>query len=323
MTTTEPSSKKVPVQELSGLRERAESFPSLGSLSLGLGDEEDNDEEEGGGIVIMNYQQQEQLAEENERLRQQINQLKVKVARLQSQVKQQKHREKKSRANNNNRRPSVILELPNTLRQAAQQGNNISPLKCCGVRKNGVVLKEERSLSTQDGQETVEPNLELEAHASAGGLHHRSSPHLQTLQKVRSPAETATTKMDPSSNYSFSSSSEGTSEEVESQHLVRGIDGIMVAGGDDEEAYSADEGFFRNIGDRAGWLVGLLVLQSMSSFILARNEALLQSHLVIVRFLTMLVGAGGNAGNQASVRGTCWISGTAKKEQINGCWRVS
>jgi Mg/Co/Ni transporter MgtE len=97
----------------------------------------------------------------------------------------------------------------------------------------------------------------------------------------------------------------------------------MVAGGDDEEAYSADEGFFRNIGDRAGWLVGLLVLQSMSSFILARNEALLQSHLVIVRFLTMLVGAGGNAGNQASVRGTCWISGTAKKEQINGCWRVS
>jgi len=47
-----------------------------------------------------------------------------------------------------------------------------------------------------------------------------------------------------------------------------------------------------------------LILQSMSSFILARNEALLQKHLVIVRFLTMLVGAGGNAGNQASVRGT-------------------
>jgi hypothetical protein len=50
--------------------------------------------------------------------------------------------------------------------------------------------------------------------------------------------------------------------------------------------------------------VGLLVLQSMSSFILARNEKLLQEHVIIVRFLTMLVGAGGNAGNQASVRGT-------------------
>eukprot|EP00547_Thalassionema_nitzschioides_P007175 CAMPEP_0194219762 /NCGR_PEP_ID=MMETSP0156-20130528/26802_1 /TAXON_ID=33649 /ORGANISM="Thalassionema nitzschioides, Strain L26-B" /LENGTH=328 /DNA_ID=CAMNT_0038949555 /DNA_START=87 /DNA_END=1073 /DNA_ORIENTATION=- len=61
-------------------------------------------------------------------------------------------------------------------------------------------------------------------------------------------------------------------------------------------------GFGRMVMDRAGWLVGLLVLQSMSSFIIQRNEIMLQKHLVIVRFLTMLVGAGGNAGNQASVR---------------------
>uniref|UniRef100_A0A6U3RF58 SLC41A/MgtE integral membrane domain-containing protein n=1 Tax=Ditylum brightwellii TaxID=49249 RepID=A0A6U3RF58_9STRA len=54
--------------------------------------------------------------------------------------------------------------------------------------------------------------------------------------------------------------------------------------------------------DRASWLVGLLVLQSCSSFILKNNEQLLQNHTVIVQFLTMLVGAGGNAGNQASVR---------------------
>jgi len=60
--------------------------------------------------------------------------------------------------------------------------------------------------------------------------------------------------------------------------------------------------FGRMVTDRAGWLVGLLVLQSMSSFIIQRNETLLQRHPVIVRFLTMLVGAGGNAGNQASVR---------------------
>lgn len=59
--------------------------------------------------------------------------------------------------------------------------------------------------------------------------------------------------------------------------------------------------FFSAVADRAGWLVGLLILQSMSSFIISRNEKLLQQHLVIVRFLTMLVGAGGNAGNQASV----------------------
>ena len=60
--------------------------------------------------------------------------------------------------------------------------------------------------------------------------------------------------------------------------------------------------FLYQVQDRAQWLVGLLVLQSMSSFIIARNEALLQKHLVLVQFLTMLVGAGGNAGNQSSVR---------------------
>jgi len=61
--------------------------------------------------------------------------------------------------------------------------------------------------------------------------------------------------------------------------------------------------FFISLRDRSSWLVGLLVFQSCSSFILARNDALLQRHPVIVHFLTMLVGAGGNAGNQASVRG--------------------
>jgi hypothetical protein len=61
--------------------------------------------------------------------------------------------------------------------------------------------------------------------------------------------------------------------------------------------------FMDALKSRANWLVGLLALQSCSGFILARNEALLQDHPVIVYFLTMLVGAGGNAGNQASVRG--------------------
>jgi len=62
-----------------------------------------------------------------------------------------------------------------------------------------------------------------------------------------------------------------------------------------------EHSFLSSVTDRAGWLVGLLILQSMSSFIISNNEKLLQQHLVIVRFLTMLVGAGGNAGNQASV----------------------
>lgn len=65
-----------------------------------------------------------------------------------------------------------------------------------------------------------------------------------------------------------------------------------------------DVSFKDALRDRAYWLVGLLALQSMSGFILARNEELLQTHPVIIYFLTMLIGAGGNAGNQASVRGT-------------------
>lgn len=88
----------------------------------------------------------------------------------------------------------------------------------------------------------------------------------------------------------------------------------LLQGGDDDYSCNHDHDddtkeaipcttFGSMILDRAGWLVGLLVLQSMSSFIIQRNEGLLQKHLVIVRFLTMLVGAGGNAGNQASVQG--------------------
>ena len=59
--------------------------------------------------------------------------------------------------------------------------------------------------------------------------------------------------------------------------------------------------FGQRLRKRAGLLIGLLVFQSCSSFILASYEVLLQRHSVIVFFLTMLVGAGGNAGNQAAV----------------------
>eukprot|EP00917_Polyrhabdina_sp_WS-2016_P024769 GHVP01053504.1.p1 GENE.GHVP01053504.1~~GHVP01053504.1.p1 ORF type:complete len:233 (+),score=20.93 GHVP01053504.1:35-733(+) len=52
---------------------------------------------------------------------------------------------------------------------------------------------------------------------------------------------------------------------------------------------------------RAGWLVGLLVAQSLSSFILQFFESLIQHHPVIVYFLTTLLGSGGNAGSQSTV----------------------
>lgn len=53
---------------------------------------------------------------------------------------------------------------------------------------------------------------------------------------------------------------------------------------------------------RGRWLLGLLVLQSSSSFVLDHYQELLREHIVVTLFLTMLVGAGGNAGNQSAIK---------------------
>lgn len=52
---------------------------------------------------------------------------------------------------------------------------------------------------------------------------------------------------------------------------------------------------------RAGWLVLLLFFQSTSSVILEHFGALIKAHPIVIYFLTMLVGAGGNAGSQSTV----------------------
>eukprot|EP00873_Tetraselmis_striata_P009988 jgi/Tetstr1/430252/TSEL_020080.t1 len=53
---------------------------------------------------------------------------------------------------------------------------------------------------------------------------------------------------------------------------------------------------------RGRWLLALLVLQSTSSLVLDSYQQLLKDHLVVTLFLTMLVGAGGNAGNQSAIK---------------------
>lgn len=53
---------------------------------------------------------------------------------------------------------------------------------------------------------------------------------------------------------------------------------------------------------RGRWLLMLLVLQSSSGFILDKFQELIQKHFVVTLFLTMLVGAGGNAGNQSAIK---------------------
>jgi hypothetical protein len=167
----------------------------------------------------------------------------------------------------------------------------------------------------------VEPRLDLEAHESAGGLHHRDARGPDNRSDTHTTLGTNTSTNTTSTNATTSSTADHDDEEVailvvlpeqhndneEEQSLVKdpttslSTDGLVR-----ENRYeTTGDSYFAQIKDRAGWLVGLLCLQSMSSFIISRNETLLQEHIVIVQFLTMLVGAGGNAGNQASVRGTC------------------
>lgn len=117
------------------------------------------------------------------------------------------------------------------------------------------------------------------------------------------------------STKSKNSDNESTTEDEEIGCLVDREDGNFryeaeggTRGVPDAENSNSDEPFKELLIERSSWLVGLLVLQSLSGFILQKNEKLLQEHTVIVNFLTMLVGAGGNAGNQASVRGAFTLS---------------
>jgi hypothetical protein len=49
----------------------------------------------------------------------------------------------------------------------------------------------------------------------------------------------------------------------------------------------------------------LMVFQSLSSFILSSYQGFIENNIYITLYLTMLVGAGGNAGNQSTVMGKC------------------
>jgi Mg/Co/Ni transporter MgtE len=76
-------------------------------------------------------------------------------------------------------------------------------------------------------------------------------------------------------------------------HVRHRLDNI-----DEKEKNPKEE---NNIFSRVCLLSCLLILQSGSSFILQSFSELISHHILITMYLTMLVGAGGNAGNQAAV----------------------
>ena len=305
------SSAKTMVKAKVATLKSDDSFQSLGTISATASANSDEENQSSSSA--------QELLEENERLRAEIAQLKLAMSKLQGKAEISldrrhppqssstnsahinKQQQQQRHSHNQSISPKLVLELPQTLRRGSQPNNGKLPINCC-ARKTS---KEDHSATTDDDQETVEPEYDVEAHESSRGLHHRSAHHshpspsrLQPKKKVVKMVGKDSTEL----RDSWDEEDDDDNSNEEGNLLIRRT-GRQQQGDARPVAPFQEESFIRIVQDRAGWLVGLLVLQSMSSFILARNEELLEEHMVIIRFLTMLVGAGGNAGNQASVRG--------------------
>jgi hypothetical protein len=229
------------------------------------------------------------LEEENEILKEENELLKLDLRLLKKEVVRLRKREAKSLP-----RDEALNQKPASLRQVAANNSLRRPRP-----SHNPQYRKLSGTALNDFDDTVGAVPDLEMHP---GLVHRHHPH----SPKRSPLN-----RDSSLKLSFFADGDDESglepdDEESVDFLLADLSGVSDSEieGEDEVVIVVPESFWAMVQDRAGWLVGLLVLQSMSSFILARNEKLLQEHVIIVRFLTMLVGAGGNAGNQASVRGT-------------------
>lgn len=199
-----------------------------------------------------------------ETLKQEIHTLRRKLAHLEK-------REKSRR-----RRFPSLREMSMKLRRSPL---TINDRKDSDVDLQGSIRQNDDSEASND----------IEMHESGRGLHHRKFTHHQH------GTHSSTTKAGTTEGLRLLKSQLPDYDDDDEEMLVRGPHRHS------QHIITHDD-FCSQIKDRAGWLVGLLCLQSLSSFIIQRNEKLLEEHIVVVQFLTMLVGAGGNAGNQASVR---------------------
>ena len=57
---------------------------------------------------------------------------------------------------------------------------------------------------------------------------------------------------------------------------------------------------WRMIWHRSVWLISLMLFQSVSSMIMGTYDTMIRNHAIVSFFLTMLIGTGGNAGNQSA-----------------------
>jgi len=233
--------------------------------------EEDDEEGERESDAASDYDEDDSqimsLADENEHLR-------AKVAKMKEELVRYRRQESRTKVDGSRKGPPSLNQVADSRR---------------GWRRPRSKIQRTRSGDTDDSVDTLEPEPDPLMHESGRGLHHRRGN--------RNDAELG---YPVSSQQAYAKVWRFDDESGVECSLLMDEESIMSSPSTYEEEKIT---FAAAVKDRAGWLVGLLCLQSMSSFIISRNERLLQEHIIIVQFLTMLVGAGGNAGNQASVRG--------------------
>lgn len=231
------------------------------------------------------------LEEQNSDLRRQLSNTKSELEywKYKAMALQKKHTPEKKK-----QKHSTVKSTTNSLRAAAQQNDGVWKRSLDGIWKIATptkpFLKQKQSFGSKN-PDSAGVSVELPNRCIESGLHHRrTSAENHPNQEFASKAQ----HLHASDSYDFN---------LEERNAL-----IKAHASDQDENSTIDtndsqeQTLLQSLADRGGWLVGLLVVQSLSSFILKSNEKLLQRHAVIVRFLTMLVGAGGNAGNQASVR---------------------
>ncbi len=70
------------------------------------------------------------------------------------------------------------------------------------------------------------------------------------------------------------------------------------AGSDDVDRGYLDTSILTLVCRRFPWLVSLMLVQSISGWVVERYERLIEKHVILAAFLTMLVGGGGNSSGQ-------------------------
>lgn len=92
---------------------------------------------------------------------------------------------------------------------------------------------------------------------------------------------------------------------AETAQLRVELTSLQAAAGDQDRVMTIHEylriPLCRHLRIRLPWLIILLLLQSFSASIMHGFEEILESNFVVALFVTMLVGTGGNAGNQSGV----------------------